>query len=148
MNIHTTTVPAHFTDILELAPPKISPSRYAHRAWFKPIGENGPGLYAKVAVPNEGRLRSVAVRLDGQVPSGDLYLSVVDPTFYYDGFFLYAILDHIPVTSKGPKLWRKTEIYGAAYSTNQGTQGFLYLVILGGPDTDILADIALTVESD
>jgi hypothetical protein len=147
MNIQTTTVPTHFTDILALVPPQVAPDRFAHRVLFKPIGETGPGLYAKVPVPNEGRLCSVAVQLDGEAPVGDLYLSTVDPTFHYDGFFLYVILDNIPVPSGGPQLWRRTAIHGAAYSTNQGTQGFLYLVILGGPTTAVRADIALTVET-
>jgi len=148
MNIHTTTVPAHFTDMSALSAPKVASDRFAHRVLFQPIGERGPGLYARVPVPIEGRLRSLAVRLDGQAATGDLYLSAVDPTFHYDGCFLYVVLDNIPITLKGPTLWRKTDIQGAAYSTKQGTQGFLYLVILDGPTTGIAADIALTVETD
>lgn len=148
MNIHTTTVPAHFSDLLALKPPRIAADRFAHRVLFKPVGEKGPGLYAKVPVPIEGRLRSLAVRLEGREPSGDLFLSAVDPGFHYDAFFLYTVLDGIPVAAKGPKIWRKTEIHGASYSTNQTGQGYLYLLILNGPAAEIRADIALTVETD
>jgi hypothetical protein len=147
MNIHTTTVPAHFGDLLELKPPQIGPDRFAHRVRFEPL-ENHPGLCAKIPVPNEGLLHSIAVRLDNVAPSGDLFLSVGDPALSYESFFLYTFLQDISVTTKGPKMWRKTEMLGAAYSTVQGTLGYLFLVILGGPTEPVLADVALTVETD
>lgn len=148
MNIHTTTVPAHFTDLLALKPPKIAADRYAHRVRFEPVGEKGPGLVAKVPVPNEGRLRSIAVQPAGGPASGDLLLSIVDPACHYDAFFLYAVLEDVPLTVRGPVMWRRTDIHGAAYSSNQGTQGFLYLLILDGPTEIMNADIALTVETN
>lgn len=147
MNIHTTTVPSQFTDILALKPPRIGPDRYAHRVEFKPLAEN-PGICAKIPVPNEGLLNSIALLLEGQAPTGDLFLSVADPALSYDAFFLYTFVEGIPVTTKGPKMWRKTEIHGASYSTVQGTLGFLYLVILDGPTEPVPADIAITVQTD
>ena len=148
MNIHLTTVPAHFTDINSFKPPKISATRYAHRVQFNPVGKKGPGLFAPVQVPLEGVIHSIAVHLNEQPPSGKLLLSAVDPTFYYNGFFLHTILDDIPVTATDPKMWRKTEIYGAAYSTIQANPGLLYLLILNGPTGSVLADIAITAETD
>ncbi|HBT76313.1 MAG TPA: hypothetical protein DEB39_05170 [Planctomycetaceae bacterium] len=146
MNIHTTTVPSQFTDLLALNPPRIGPDRYAHRVRFVPITGN-PGLCAKIPVPNEGLLHSIAVRLENIPPSGELFLSVADPSLSYEAFFLYAFLTGIPVTTKGPAMWRKTELLGAAYSTVQGTLGRLFLVILDGPTEPVLADVALTVET-
>lgn len=148
MNIHTTTVPAHFSGRDNSRPLKVAPNRLAHRVDFQPVGEKGPGLYAKVPAPIEGRLRSVAVRLAGKNASGSLFLSIIDPTFEYDAFFLYTFLEDIPVTQKGPKMWRRNDIHGAAFSTSQGTQGFLYFLILDGPGEAVQADIALTVETD
>ena len=147
MNIHTTSVPEHFRDLLELQPPKISKERHAHRIVFKPLA-NKPGLIAKVQVPNEGHIKSLALKLDGANASGELYLSVADPTFDYDSFFLYTVLDNVPITTTGPKMWRKTGIHGVSYSSNQGTQGYLFLLILNGPDAELRADIALTVQTD
>ncbi len=148
MMIHTTTVPSHFSDVLALKPPRIAADRFGHRVLFKPVGDKGPGLFAAVPAPIEGRLCSLAVRPDGQTPSGDLFLSTVDPSFHYDGFFLYMILDEIPISVKGPRMWRRTAIRGAAYSTSQTTQGTLYLLLLNGPAAETRADIALTVETD
>lgn len=147
MNIHTTTVPAQFTDLLALKPLRIGPDRYTHRVRFQTL-ENHPGICAKIPVPNEGLLNSIAVLLDGQPPSGDLLLSVADPALSYDAFFLYTLLENIPVATKGTKMWRKTEIHGASYSTIQGTPGTLFLLILGGPTEATLADIAITVQTD
>ena len=147
MNIHTTTIPSHFTDLLQLEPPAVTPTRFAHRVRFVPVGDKGPGLYAPVPVPNEGLIHSLAVKLQDMDPTGHLFLSLIDPTFHYENFFLYAILDEIPVTTIGPKLWRKVALYGAAYSTIQANQGMLYLLILNGPTADILADVAITART-
>ena len=147
MNIHSTTVPGHFTDILKLNPPKINETRYAHRVRFAAVGEKGAGLYAEVPAPNEGMLHSLAVMPIAIPPSGDLIVSTINPTFHYDAFFLYAILDEIPITTKGTKVWRKTEIHGAAYSTIQANLGKLYLMILNGPTGEFLADIAITAKT-
>lgn len=147
MNITTTTIPAHFTDLLQLGAPKVTPTRYAHRVRFLPVGDRGPGLYAAVPVANEGMIHSLAVLPTDVAPSGELIVSPINPTFHYDAFFLYALLDNIPITTKGTKLWRKTEIHGAAFSTAQANQGHLYLLILGGPDAELTADVAITAKT-
>ena len=148
MNIHTTTIPDHFTDLLTLDPPRITPTRFAHRVRFVPVGEKGPGIYAPVPVPNEGFIHSLAVKLKDADPTGHLIVSPIDPAFHYDGFFLYAILDDVPVAAQGPKLWRAVNLHGAAYSTIQANQGFLYLLIPDGPTGEILADVAITARTD
>ena len=147
MNIHTTTIPSHFTDMLRLDPPLVTPTRFAHRVPFVPVGGKGPGIYAPVPVPNEGLIHSLAVQLKDTDATGHLIVSPIDPTFHYDGFFLYAILDDIPIAARGPKLWRQGNLQGTAYSTIQANQGRLYLLILDGPTDTILADVAITART-
>ena len=146
MKIHVTTVPSSFTDIKNAGAPAVASDRLAHRVKFVPC-PTGPGVYAEVPVPYEGFLNSVGLRLEGIAPAGDLFISPVNPTTSYDGFFLYAVLDDIPRKANGPAVWRKTELHDIAYSTVQFNAGMLYFLILNGPSAEVYGDVALVAET-
>jgi len=150
VNIYTKTVPSNYKSVTDLGARKITSGTCTHRVKFEPI-PNGPGVYAIIPSPNEGHIRSFAM-MPGALPAatppvatGNVFVSTVNPTMDYDAFFLYAVLDDIPLTTIGPKMWRKTSICNAAYSTLQVDQGTLYLVVLDGPPGFDLADVTMTV---
>jgi len=148
MNIFTKTVPAKSATGLDAR--KISDGTCTHRVKFEKI-PNGAGVYAMLPAPHEGHIRSLAMMpgaLAGGVPpsaTGSLFVSTVNPGVDYEAFFLYAVLDDVPLTAAGPKMWRKTAIANAAYSTLQVDPGMLYLAVLDGPPDLALADVTMTV---
>jgi hypothetical protein len=150
MNIHTKTVPAHYKSVTDLGARKIANGSYTHRVKWENI-PNGAGVYAQLPSPHEGHIRSFAMMpgtLAGGTPpvaTGSLFVSPVNPAVDYEAFFLYAVLDDVPLTTTGPKMWRKTSIANAAYSTLQVEPGMLYLAVLDGPPDLVLADVTMTV---
>jgi hypothetical protein len=141
---------------------QISKDKFARRAKFVPLEGDTSVLWAEVPVPSKGSLYDIAVLLNGVTPKGKLHVSTVNPSYSYEGFFLYAILNPIEVETITPaiKMFRKLEMHGCGYSTDVLNYTKLYLVLTDPPALPmvvvqegqpavqadgILADITVTV---
>jgi hypothetical protein len=164
----------------------IAPKRFAMRTKFYPFVTAGTdpetgfprfttlperGWFAEISAPEAANINSFAARLllpEGAQSVGLLNtigaitLSVIDPCFNYDGFFLYAFIDDILPATRGTPMYRKTEIHSGFYSTLTFTEGKIYAVLLGGPEAPaltwyqndptplsamLLADVAITADT-
>jgi hypothetical protein len=153
MQVYTKIVRGNNRAIIDLGARRISNNTFTHRVAFEPI-PGQTGLYAVLDSPGEGYLRSFAMMAgadqDATLPpaSGSLLVTPMNPTVDYEAAFLYAVLDHVPLTTVGPLMWRQTDISNAAFSTNQLDQGRLYLILLGAPAGFRLADVTMTTTAD
>ena len=145
--IYTKTATLRQKPVLDLGAINLSHGTFAHRVEFQPI-PGKTGVYAILPSPESGYIRSFAMLPDGVAPSGNVFVSTVNPTVSYEGAFLYTVLDNIPVTTTGPAMWRKTDIYNAAYATAQLDNGMLYLMVLGGPAGLAAVDVTMTIDAE
>jgi hypothetical protein len=122
---------------------QITKSRFAMRTVFRPffvkVGDDlvtdpAKGWYAEIAAPEAANIGSIAVALKDTAATGVMSLSVINPVFSYNGFFLYTFIDDILPTPRGSLIYRKTEVHNGSYSTLTFTEGKLYALILDGPD--------------
>ena len=162
-------MPANFTHSLRLKPLQLTHDKYAVRVPFWPMPGGKPGIYTRIQAPPGGEFTSLALTLSSfdattgistpVAAAGDLMLSTVDPSVSYDGFFLHTVLEDVPLTSRGPKMWRATRLHGCAYSTIQVNNGWLFIYITGGPtalnpddpanaSNILVGDLAMTVITD